>query len=689
MKPPSRAVAAGLATLLCAALGLASGALAADDERLYAAAIAAAHANLRLHDTQAAKRWLAEAPAALRGFEWRYLDGRADESLASTDTGEPVSDLAVSPDGTLIATTGRNGSVKLWDGETLKALRSTAGHAAAAWGVAFSPDGGVVASGSSDGTVRIWDAGTGAAVRTLAPTGRGITAVAFHPDGSRLATTSWDRTSERGVWGVVKIWDPRDGRLVASWEHGVKPIVTVAWSPDGALLATGTWDDDATLWWSKDWTMAKRLQPAEKEPYKAVQGVAFSTDGGRLAVMAKDGTIRVWAVATGALERTLVGQAEGQSQWINDAVFLDEARLASVSQDGTLRVWDARTGEQRALRHGHTSGVTAVARHRDGRLITGGLEGSLRTWDPTLSTATSTTEAMYGLAFSPDGSRLAMTGWTGLIRTIDTRTNREITSFVGHGQSGVRVGWSRDGKYLATTGNDGRTVLWDAPTGERRAELLALEEGRVEPIAFHPDSSFVAGAAPGGVARVWRLPDGAPEAALADGADADATITDLAWSPDGTLLAVGTADGVLRLWDFEARTIRGRMAHGKGALMLAFDPTGRTLAAGSSDRSITLWNVETGQRLQTLEGHGEIVHNVAFSPDGRRLASVSSDHTARIWEPATGRLLLTIPFPETPYNLAWSPDGERLAVVVLDRTLVWLDGSAAPGSPGSAGPSPD
>lgn len=689
MKPPPRAVAVGLATLLGAAPWLAAGALAADDPRLYAAAIAAADANLRLHDTQAAQRWLAEAPAALRGFEWRYLHGCADESLESTDTGEPVSDLAVSPDGTLVATTGRNGSVKLWDGETLKPLRSMAGHAAAAWGVAFSPDGRVVASGSSDGTVRLWDAGSGTAVRTLSPTGRGITAVAFHPDGSRLATTSWDRTAERGVWGVVKIWDPRDGRLVASWEHGVKPIVTVAWSPDGALLAAGTWDDDATLWWSKDWTMAKRLQPAEKEPYKAVQSVAFSTDGARLAVTAKDGTIRVWAVATGALERTLIGQAEGQSQWINDAVFLDETRLASVSQDGTLRLWDARAGEQRAIRHGHTSGVTAVARHRDGRLITGALDGLLKAWDPTQSPAASTSEAMYGLAFAPDGSRLAMTGWTGVIQTVDTRTNRVLASFVGHETSGVRLDWSRDGRYLATTGNDGRTVLWDAPTGEKRAELLVLEEGRVEPIAFHPGSGFVAGAAPGGVARVWRVPDGAEEAALADGADGEAAITDLAWSPDGTLLAVGTADGVLRLWDFKARKIRGRMAHGKGALMVAFDPTGRTLAAGSSDRSITLWNVATGQRLQTLEGHDEVVHNVAFSPDGRRLASVSSDHTARIWEPATGRLLLTIPFPETPYNLAWSPDGGRLAVVVLDRTLVWLDGSAAPDSSGSARPSPD
>ena len=662
---------ARIALTLAASLGVTLPGLAADDAQLYRAAIAAADATLRLHDTKAAKRWLEEAPVALRGFEWRYLKARADESVGSAQTGVAINDVAVSAYGSLIASSGRDGSVKLWDGRTLAPLRSLVGHTAAAWGVAFSPDGKQVASGSSDGTVRLWDAGKGVETHKLTPTGRGITAVAYSPDGARLATTSWERSSERGVWGVVKIWDPRDGRLLHSMEHGVKPIVTVAWSPDGSLLAAGTWDDDTMLWRTDNWAVAKKLQPAEKDPYKAVQGIAFSPDGSKLVVTAKDGVIRVWDVATGGVLNTLVGQAEGQAQWINDAAFLDERRLASVSQDGTVRLWDTKSGRETATWHGHTSGVVAIALSRDGRLITGSLDQTLKAWNPAASNTVSTTESMYGIAFATDGGRLATTGWKGLIKTFDARDNRETASFVGHAQSGVRIDWSRDGKHFATTGNDNKIVLWDAASGGKKSELLGSGGG--EPVVFHPGSGLVAGETANGVAKIWRVPEGLEEASLAGG-DGVVNISDLAWSPDGTLLAVGTSDGQIRLWDWKSRTIRTRLTQARGALMLAFDPSGRTLAVGSSDRSITFWNVASGEHLRTLTGHDESIHNLAFSPDGKRLASVSSDHTTRIWDPASGDLLLTIPFGETPYNLAWVPDGKRLAVVLLDHTLRWIDG---------------
>lgn len=125
--------------------------------RLYLASTAAAEAALRLHETAAAQRWLDEAPAAHRGWEWRHLDALADRSSGRAVVGARVLDVALSPDGRWLATAAADGALKLWNTATLAAVRSLAGPTRAVWVVAFSPDGESPATASSDGTARVWD----------------------------------------------------------------------------------------------------------------------------------------------------------------------------------------------------------------------------------------------------------------------------------------------------------------------------------------------------------------------------------------------------------------------------------------------------------------------------------------------------------------------------------------------------
>ena len=645
--------------------------------RLYRASIAAADASLRLHDTAAARRWLDETPENLRGWEFRYLRARVDESSMGVEAGGgPVNGIDVCRDGTVVVTALNDGAVKLWDTRTGAARTTLTGHTAAVWAAKFSPDGRRLATASSDGTVRVWDVGTDLPQLLMTDVGRGIAAVAWHPQGEQIASSSWQQSPARGVWGVVKLWDASTGRLLREIEHGVKPIVTIAFSPDGRWLAAGTWDADVAVWDTTEWGPPVVLAPPESDAYKAVQGVSFSPDSRLLAVGAKDGSSRVWDVGARVIVATLVGQAEGQRQWVNATAFSpDGALLATASADRTLRLWETREWRQVAVVHGHTGPLTSVVFEREGRRVyTGAGDGTWRAWDLSAIDPDRTTwqigESVYDLAFSADGHRAAVTGWTGLVAIRDVGTGKSISQWMGHRQSGVRVGWSRDGRWLVTTGNDGRIVLWEAETGREVVVLDEVPDTQITGVAFSPDGAQVAAPTTAGTVKVWDIPLGRLRQTLSDGTR---QIWHVAWSPDGRLLAAAGRDGAVTLWDWAAGKEVRRLEHGRGTLVSAFRPDGAMLAIGSTSRTVSLWDVASGRRVRTLEGHDGAVNGLSFAPDGTRLATASDDNTVKIWDPQTGQSLLSVPAATTVYSVTWSPDGTRIAMLPLDGTVVMLD----------------
>ncbi len=285
-------------------------------------------------------------------------------------------------------------------------------------------------------------------------------------------------------------------------------------------------------------------------------------------------------------------------------------------------------------------------------------------------------EVMYDAAFAPAGERVATTGWTGLVELRDARTGAVTRSWTGHGQSGVRVVWSADGKWLVTTGNDGRVVVWDADGGGQRAVLATVDGPQLTALAAHPSSGVVAAQTVAGTVALWELPSGALLHTLSD---PDRAVVDLAFSPDGRTLACGGRDGTVALWDWSAGRLLRRLEHGRGGAHPAWSPDGGTVAVGGDDGAISLWAASTGARLRTLRGHDGGVNAVRFAPDGQRLASASGDQTVCVWEPSGGDPLLCVPFADQVYSLAWSPDGTRLLALPLARALVSL-GSLAPGA---------
>jgi Tol biopolymer transport system component len=290
--------------------------------------------------------------------------------LSHTLTGHDnwVRSVAFSPNGQLLASSGYDNTVKLWEVATGREVRTLLGHKDFVWPVAFSPDGRQVASGSKDGTVKLWEVATGQEVRTLTGHKDGIEALAFSPDGRLLASGAavLDKS--------VKLWEVATGREVNSLMGHGNGISSVAFSPDGRLLASGSYDRTIELW-----------ETATGRPVRTLTGhaeyvstVAFSPDGRTLASGSYDMNIRLWNVATGQTVRVL----SGHSGYVMSVAFSSDGRwLASGSKDHTIKLWSPESGQAVRTITAHSDLVDCVQFSPDGNwLASAGFDKTVKLW---------------------------------------------------------------------------------------------------------------------------------------------------------------------------------------------------------------------------------------------------------------------------------------------------------------------
>ena len=411
-------------------------------------------------------------------------------------TGQPVDDqfdpawssgnAVLSPDGTLLAGVNGDGEVIFVDFKRRRMLSRIRAHQDNGRAVAFSPDGRLLATGAEN--IILWDALTHRKITTIDFPSIVWTAL-FSPDGRWLVTTHGD--------GAIRVWDVFERQRAVGFNQHDGAVRTVSWAPDGKRFASAGEDRVVMVW---------------------------NTDTGRREMVLAGHPTRVMGLAFGPAGKT----------------------LASVDFEGTIIIWDLDQ-QREQLRFGYPGGATTA----------------------------------YCLALSPDGRMVATSHGV-----YEAASGRQINLDRFHASAIYGVAFSADGTRLAVAHAEGRQFLFDTATW-RVIGQTNFSARQFISVSFAPDAEQVVTGEDGGTVQLWDTQPLHPSTVIGHHT---ARIKSVAFSPDGKQVVSAGDDNVIALWDVSSQKLITRIGlHIAPVYAVAFAPEGGRLVAGGHDHSVRLY----------------------------------------------------------------------------------------------------
>jgi WD40 repeat protein/serine/threonine protein kinase len=407
--------------------------------------------------------------------------------------------------------------------------------------VAFSPDSQTLAL-AGNGKLSLVDAATGKEKSTHRADCGNIKALAFSPDGRSLAYGSDDQT--------VRLWNRVTGQE-RRYSHGA-PVDCLAFSPDGTMVASGG-KDETIKFWDVDWE-----PDAASLPYgDAVKVLAFSPDGRTLAAGGAD-TVRLWNLIDG---RELATLKLSTGKVCAALAFSHDGHTLAVAGGGrNIKLFDTARWQEKATLEGHAGNVSNLTFSADGRTLAWCESGStsytsymdVKVWDVSTGqvrfSVRRKTSGLY-MAFSPDGKLLATSSGhvfvPASLTLLDVANGRErLTLSTGVPALPTGVAFSPDGSTVALALGWGQIFLWDVQTGKLR-NCLRGHTGYIQFFAFHPDGKILASSNGDGSISLWDLVAGQERMVLTGHVN---VANFVAFTPDGTMMVTAGGDGLVKLW---------------------------------------------------------------------------------------------------------------------------------------------
>lgn len=441
----------------------------------------------------------------------------------------------------------------------------------------------------------------------------------FSPDGHHFAVASGRQ---------IQVWKTPDHTDDKQFAPFVRHRIYTGHYADVTAI---TWSDDSRFFLASSKDLTTRIYSLHSEDSAAAGILAghrdsviaafFSDDQETIYSISKDGAVFEWKYL-------------GDKDFVNEDEDEEESEDEDEEEEDPTRRW--RIVNKNFFNQKFNYVTTCSFHPATGLLVVGFANGLFALYElpdfTMIQTLTISQNAIDYVTINKTGEWLAFgASKLGQLLVWEWQSESYVLKQQGHFDSLNAIVYSPDGSKVVTASDDGKIKVWDAYSGFSIVTFTEHTSG----------------------------------------------ITALEFSKRGNILFSASLDGSVRAWDliryrnFRTFTAASRVQFSS----LAIDPSGEIVCAGSlDDFDIHLWSVQTGQLLESLQGHEGPVSGLSFGSEGGLLASTSWDKSVRIWS-IFGRSAHVEPWQMTSDVLAvaMSPDSKSVAVATLDGNMSFWD----------------
>ncbi len=467
------------------------------------------------------------------------------EYLTFKEHTEPVTSCTISADGSIVASTSWDGTIKVWNSDDGCVRHSFQVHGtddrwyiiygtgrlhlpeSALTCCAISANQKLIVAGARDGNIRVWDLEEGLLLYQLHGHAGPVRGCALTKDSKYIITVAED--------GFLRVWDVESGKLHTTYYGHSGPLLGCTVDDEHDLLVSASAD-----WTLRIWHRHNAEKITSPNIHRGdVTGCDISGDGRTAVSTSSDRTLKIWDVLSGGVRHTLFGD----TQDVSDCSLSPDGEVVATVQVSpgrgrdSIKVWDAVNGKQRlsidrldfsAQYTDLRNGSRAYYHQGDARCAIGAngtsiactssysflkeLSSETRNMgvnvingeDGTLRFALlGHTDHVCDSDISADGNVIVSASWDKTLGVWDGSTGNLIHSLQGHTSEVILCAISANGKVIASQSwDDGAVKIWDAESGEL---LFTLDEDmpRVRSFAISGNGELIVSASADKKLRIW------------------------------------------------------------------------------------------------------------------------------------------------------------------------------------------